>query len=174
MKIDPALEAKMIAAGATVNYHGRQMLDRIEGVKGKAKKGRAVKLVPAAFETGFDWVRFTIPLKLESASTNRGAFNKAHLRYPAAYRWAWFSHFEPRFEECLFLRRALAAGEPLTVTITRLGREMDDDNLRTAAKPLRDAIALSFGRKDDPKGLLRWEYDQKARMVFGTIVRLAR
>lgn len=140
---------------------------------GNSKKKLAIKLVPAAFEVGFNWVAITLPLKLESASTNRGAFNKAHLRYPALYRWAWFSNIEPHFEECLFLRRALARGEPVYVTITRLGGDMDDDNATIACKPLRDAIALSFGRKDDPKGLLRWNCLNQRRMFFGAIVRLS-
>jgi hypothetical protein len=170
MQIDPELEAKMIALGAKVTYHGRSTPGAIAR---KAKPKAAVKLIAPAFEVGFDYVQFTLALKLESASTNRGAFNKAHLRYPALYRWAWFSVWEPRFEECLFVRRAAVQGRNVYVTITRLGREMDDDNLRTAAKPLRDAIALGFGLKDDPKGLLKWGYGQQSRMYSGAVVRLS-
>lgn len=49
---------------------------------------------------------------------------------------------------------------PCTVTITRVGpRKLDDDNLATAAKNLRDGIADRLGCKDnDPR--IRWQYAQ--------------
>lgn len=52
----------------------------------------------------------------------------------------------------------------IVVTIIRCGaKELDDDNLRTGAKPLRDSIATSLGVDDaDPR--VRWEYGQ----IIGT------
>lgn len=49
---------------------------------------------------------------------------------------------------------------PCVVTLVRVApRALDDDNLRSAFKALRDGIADRLGVKDnDPR--VRWEYDQ--------------
>jgi hypothetical protein len=50
---------------------------------------------------------------------------------------------------------------PCTVTLTRIAaRKLDDDNLRTAFKALRDGVADRLGCKDnDPR--IRWLYAQQ-------------
>lgn len=50
---------------------------------------------------------------------------------------------------------------PCTVQLTRIApRQLDDDNLRSAFKALRDGIADRLGVKDnDPR--VRWEYAQE-------------
>lgn len=50
---------------------------------------------------------------------------------------------------------------PCVVTLVRIApRELDDDNLRSAFKALRDGIADRLGVKDnDPR--VRWEYGQE-------------
>lgn len=50
---------------------------------------------------------------------------------------------------------------PCTVWLTRIApRQLDDDNLRSAFKALRDGIADRLGVKDnDPR--VRWEYAQE-------------
>jgi hypothetical protein len=65
----------------------------------------------------------------------------------------------------LSLARQYAFGErlksqPLIVKLTRHGRkELDDDNLRSALKAVRDGIAECLGIDDrDPR--VRWDYDQ--------------
>lgn len=64
----------------------------------------------------------------------------------------------------------------VVVTIVRCGaKTLDDDNLRTGAKPLRDAIATTLGIDDgDPR--VKWEYGQVAGTEGqqGTIVRIER
>lgn len=52
-------------------------------------------------------------------------------------------------------------GLPCTVLLTRIApRQLDDDNLRSAFKALRDGIADRLGVKDnDPR--VRWEYAQE-------------
>jgi hypothetical protein len=50
---------------------------------------------------------------------------------------------------------------PLRVTITRVGpRRLDDDNLASAAKYVRDAIAEAVG-VDDGSALYEWRYAQR-------------
>lgn len=62
-----------------------------------------------------------------------------------------------RFAAILVPRHPL----PCTVTLVRIApRPLDDDNLRSAFKALRDGIADRLGVKDnDPR--VRWEYAQE-------------
>src|SRR5262245_125186 len=71
------------------------------------------KLIDPDFKVGFNFVEFTLAVKLEVASTNRGAINKAAFGRPAKYRWAWFSRFPFKMRECLFLIEAAHKGEPV-------------------------------------------------------------
>lgn len=49
---------------------------------------------------------------------------------------------------------------PCVVTLIRVApRELDDDNLRSGFKALRDGIADRLGVKDNDRRV-RWEYDQ--------------
>lgn len=50
---------------------------------------------------------------------------------------------------------------PLLVTITRIGpRRLDDDNLASACKYVRDQIATAVGI-DDGSDLYTWRYEQR-------------
>ena len=50
---------------------------------------------------------------------------------------------------------------PLVITITRIGpRKLDDDNLQSACKYVRDEIARYIGT-DDGSLLYEWRYTQK-------------
>ncbi|WP_408953034.1 hypothetical protein [Lysobacter sp. Hz 25] len=50
---------------------------------------------------------------------------------------------------------------PVVVSLSRIApRQLDDDNLRTAFKALRDGIAARYGIPDNDKRI-RWEYDQE-------------
>lgn len=51
---------------------------------------------------------------------------------------------------------------PLTITIIRIGpRKLDDDNLASACKYVRDQIAESVGL-DDGSPMYTWRYEQRA------------
>ena len=75
-------------------------------------------------------------------------------------------------------KAALHAGLlPCTVKLTRIGRKLDDDNLRGALKYVRDAVAellvpgKAVGRADDD-ARITWEYSQEKgkpaiRIEFG-------
>lgn len=47
----------------------------------------------------------------------------------------------------------------LLVRLIRIGRQLDDDNLRPALKGVRDQVAAML-RVDDASPLVRWEYEQ--------------
>lgn len=50
---------------------------------------------------------------------------------------------------------------PLVITITRIGpRKLDDDNLATACKAVRDEVAARMGT-DDGSPLYTWRYEQR-------------
>lgn len=61
---------------------------------------------------------------------------------------------------------------PLLVTITRLGpHELDDDNLASSAKYVRDQIAASVGVDDGNKDYT-WRYEQRVEKEYGVEVEI--
>ncbi len=59
------------------------------------------------------------------------------------------------------LHRAVLPPMPLLVTITRIGkRRLDDDNLASACKYVRDQIAAEVG-VDDGSDQYTWKYEQR-------------
>lgn len=64
---------------------------------------------------------------------------------------------------------------PCVVTMTRLSAgELDDDNLRSALKGVRDGIADRLGVADNHPGI-RWRYEQErvSRGTFGVRVEVS-
>jgi hypothetical protein len=61
----------------------------------------------------------------------------------------------------LHAARAQLPALPVTVTLTRIApRTLDDDNLRGAAKALRDGVADAY-QVDDRDPRIVWAYDQR-------------
>lgn len=59
---------------------------------------------------------------------------------------------------------------PLLVTITRIGkRKLDDDNLASACKYVRDQVAAEVGI-DDGSDQYTWRYEQRVEKVYGVEV----
>lgn len=57
-------------------------------------------------------------------------------------------------------QQSISSGVAIRVSFIRCGRKrLDTDNLSGCMKPLRDAIAESFGRDDGDAGI-EWEYGQ--------------
>lgn len=67
--------------------------------------------------------------------------------------------------------RGLYVGEGATITLTRVGpRKLDDDNLASSLKHVRDQVAAELG-VDDGSPRLRWLYEQE-RGVYAVRVRV--
>ena len=91
----------------------------------------------------------TIPIRLVSVANVREHWGKRAGRTKAH-----------RNAGRLFCRH-LGFPLPVTVRITRIApRPLDDDNLRSACKALRDGIADALG-VDDRSPLVTWEYEQE-------------
>lgn len=62
-------------------------------------------------------------------------------------------------------------GLPLLVTFTRYSpRKLDDDNLPSCFKYIRDEVARWFGCGDSPDDPISWVYKQeKAKEIYSTI-----
>mgnify|MGYP001559218095 CR=1 FL=1 len=66
-------------------------------------------------------------------------------------------------------------GFPLVVRLTRLGpRSLDDDNLRSALKAVRDGVTDGLGLADDSDIRLAWEYDQTKSKEYNVVVEFTR
>lgn len=64
---------------------------------------------------------------------------------------------------------------PWDVQLTRLGpRELDDDGVVSALKPVRDALATFVGVDDKHKRLVRYSYDQRVPEPWGVEIRIMR
>jgi hypothetical protein len=152
-----------------------EAMAKVETTTKKVKSKLPPKLIKTGFKVLFDAVEFTIPIKVDSPGSNRGVFNKANMGRPAKYRNAWFYALAPHLRDVVFLVEAAHRGEPVHVTFTRLapGLMDADDNLNGCFKEMRDAVALSFGMKDDIKGVLKWHYEQIRRAFYGSVVRLS-
>ena len=95
-------------------------------------------------------MRFHIPIKLPSLANVRW-----HWRKMAALKK------KQKFATRLCMSATTLPPLPLLVTIIRVGpRELDDDNLSSAAKYVRDQIAATVG-VDDGSPLYTWRYEQR-------------
>jgi hypothetical protein len=63
-------------------------------------------------------------------------------------------------------------GETVAIAFTRLGRPLDDDNLRYAMKAIRDMMALYFGAEDNESQFC-WQYKNRIYPRNGIIVEVA-
>ena len=95
-------------------------------------------------------MRFAIPIKLPSLANLRVNWRKMATlkkKQKEATKLCMFGKILPRL--------------PLVVTITRVGLKiLDDDNLASACKYIRDQIAAEVG-VDDGSDEYKWEYAQR-------------
>ncbi len=113
-------------------------------------------------------MRFHIPIKLPSLSN---------------VRWHWRKidniKRKQKGQTALAMRIAMLGVPlpiklPLVITMTRIGRQkLDDDNLASACKYVRDAIAATIGT-DDGSPLYTWRCEQRtgANLEYGVDVEI--
>ncbi len=95
-------------------------------------------------------MKFIVPIRLPSLANVRLHWRRLD-RLKQEQRW-WTT---------LSVTRAEIPPLPVVVTITRVGpRKLDDDNLCSACKYIRDAIAQVIGT-DDGSPLYTWQYRQQ-------------
>ena len=93
-------------------------------------------------------IRYTVPIRLVSVANTRECW-QAKAGRAQAHRRAGF----------LMTPKDVAL--PAIVTITRIGpKRMDDDNVVSACKALRDSIAQRIG-VDDGCDQITWRYGQR-------------
>ena len=93
-------------------------------------------------------MKFELPLKIESVANKREHWSEKSKRT---------KHHR---QQACFMTPARAT-VPCIVTMTRIGpRELDDDNLASAFKAVRDGIADKLGVNDNDKRI-QWRYAQR-------------
>ena len=96
-------------------------------------------------------MRFRIPIKLPSLA------NMSHLHWRRLAKLAK----DQKLATYLSIRGKPIPPLPLLITITRVGpRKLDDDNLASACKYVRDEIADAVG-EDDGSEQFTWMYEQR-------------
>ena len=102
-------------------------------------------------------------MELPSTANLRGSWRK-HASRTQTHRRLGRVMLAPKFALHSVALRAALAGDGITVRITRVApRPLDDDNLASACKALRDGIADAlrvFGVRDDRDARVRWQYAQ--------------
>jgi len=110
---------------------------------------------------------FTLPCKLVSLTNAREHWRKRAER-------AKTQRLAAKIEAIVHLTHGghlLGRGSWL-ITIMRLGkRKLDDDNLASSAKHIRDGIADALGI-DDGNERLRWRYAQDTPLPYGVRVEM--
>lgn len=97
-------------------------------------------------------MQFTAPIRLVSEANQRCHWA---TRSPRTKKHRWASRM---LCQNMFGRPPVL---PVRVELTRIApRELDDDNLRSAFKAIRDGIADWLGVLDNDKRI-RWDYGQK-------------
>ena len=99
-------------------------------------------------------------LRLQSLSNQRlhwAALSSQKKKQRVAVRWALVGKVTPLLD-C----------ETAEVQLHRIGkRQLDDDNLSTAFKAVRDEVAAALGRDDGPKAPIKWSYSQEQGKEYG-------
>ena len=113
-------------------------------------------------------LRFEAPIHTESEANSRGFWAKRHARSS-----------DQQSAVTLLCRSKFGRppAPPLRAVLTRIAeRELDDDNLVSAFKAIRDAIAKWLGVNDKHRRLVRYSYEQErcAPGRFGIRVELSR
>lgn len=110
-------------------------------------------------------VEILVPLHVDTGYVQRAGHWTARYQRSAAAKRAWAAAVVPMPPVCPLV-------PPLTVTLTRLGgRMLDDDNLKSSCKHIRDQVARWIGR-DDADPLVAWNYGQELGGLWGVRVRI--
>lgn len=97
--------------------------------------------------------RFHVPLRVESALNMREHWGKRSRRVKAERAATALV--------CLRLKGFFPRDADLVVTLTRVAPgTLDDDNLASSLKGVRDELAVLLGRDDAPGSGVEWSYAQ--------------
>lgn len=136
--------------------NGIELPSEVRAARTKPEK----PLVKLAAASGMHGLRYSIPLHIEPVA-NGGLFKKRMVGRAGHDRKVICAALSLLPHEFADIIEHLLKGYPVMVGMTRLGgREMDSDNLRSAFKWVRDAIALKLG-VDDGNRLIQWVYAQE-------------
>ena len=162
MKLPRELEEKILSRPDVV-IHGRQ-------AEKPTRQPRPKEFVGAGVAIFVNKIMIHIPTETKSEANQRGWQGKAKRTKSARqimYQTLWRHHGAlTRFVEHFHGQGCLR------VTFTRLGgRELDDDNLRSACKSVRDTVAaLMLGDDRDPRFV--WMYGQEPGGAVGVRVEI--
>ena len=108
-------------------------------------------------------IEFTIPIQTVSGMNAREHYMARARRVK-----------RERESVAWWVARRTTPATPCTVTLTRLAPSngLDDDNLASSMKGVRDELARWIGI-DDRSALVQWRYEQARSKVYGVIVRVA-
>jgi len=97
-----------------------------------------------------------LPLRIQSEANTRGAWQARFFGRTKPQRSATVLMLRPKLGKRISF--------PVRVTLTRIApRALDDDNLRTALKSVRDGVADALGLKNDRDPRVAWDYQQHRR-----------
>jgi hypothetical protein len=107
-------------------------------------------------------MKFTLPVRTQTESNCNEHWRTRHRRSKAQ-----------REVTAAVLADIKAPQPPCVVTITRVSKGvMDDDNLASSAKHIRDQIAVWIGVDDKHRDIVRYVYEQRRGKEFALEVEI--
>jgi hypothetical protein len=110
------------------------------------------------------FVEYEVPLRTASETNIREHWTARHKRRKAQRKLAFVLTHRAMFKQ--------EVTYPLTVTMVRVGKRlMNDDNLQSSFKAIRDGIADAL-QIDDADERILWEYCQGTGRLYTTIIKI--
>lgn len=153
IRIDPAEYARWVEKGLIRPNNPQVVIGKPEAIakKRKPRKATAKKYPGPA-------VTLVVPCRVVSEMNRRDHWATRRRRFDAqanALRLAALFAGWRDGEDLVW-----PFGFPVAVTCVHVGPEMDDDNIRSAFKAIRDAVA-SWAGVDDRDPAIEWRYAQR-------------
>jgi hypothetical protein len=119
----------------------------------KKRERKAPK--PTRFISGFvASITLEFPIELMTENDIRPLHRMQQAKLTKGYRTAVWGYWNARYGQ-------KSVELPVVVTLTRIGRELDDDNLRGSLKGIRDQVADQLGVRSDRDPRITWRYAQQ-------------
>ncbi len=133
----------------------------------KPSKAAKPKMVAPEFIAPSTWL---IPVM--TYGPNGGKIDRSAIGRAGSQRKAVAAAISPHLGALVPHIERFHKGERVAIGFTRLGRPLDDDNLRYAMKAIRDMMALYFGAEDNEPQFC-WQYKNRLHPRNGIIVEVA-
>jgi hypothetical protein len=114
-------------------------------------------------------VLVSVPIRIVSEMNSRDHWRVRNSRFAEHHEAV---HYTLRPHRAT-LQEIASFSPTITVTLTRIGpRLLDDDNLASGFKKVRDSVAEALGLNDDPASRIKWRYEQRQDRQYSAEIQI--